>query len=73
MLVNQEYRNVNGCPIHIFKDTDDREWQVWWNLDTKFSGQCIGAGATRQEAVQNAVTDLEAITEALQGGPTING
>lgn len=55
---------VAGHLIHIFRNGD---WEVWVNCeDQNFSGLCVGTGSTRDEAVAEAVTALEAIVELLQ-------
>lgn len=56
---------VDGHLVHVFQR--DSEWCVWVNTeDMDFTGLCIGVGTTRDKAVQQAVTALEAITAHLQ-------
>lgn len=46
------------------------EWEVWLNTeDMDFTGLCVSAGSTRQEAVTEAVRVLEAVTAKLQEPP----
>ncbi len=54
--------------LHVYEQGG--EWHVWLNCeDMDFTGLCLGLGATRDEAVEQAVQALEAITEKLQGPP----
>ncbi len=56
---------IDGHLVHVF--TEGREWCVWLNTeDTEFSGLCIGVGATRDEAVAQAVKVCEAVAAHLQ-------
>lgn len=56
---------VRDCGLHVCRI--DGEWQVWLNTDdATFTGLCVSAGATRQIAVGDAVTTLEAIVARLQ-------
>lgn len=56
---------VKGHLLHVFQR--DGEWNVWLNTeDMCFTGLCIGIGASRDEAVRQAVAALEAATEVLQ-------
>lgn len=42
---------------------------VWLNTElSDFDGLCIGMGVNEAEALLDAVTALEALTEAIQGG-----
>lgn len=60
---------VKGHLVHVYEQ--DGQWAVWLNCeDCEFTGLCIGIGPTRDAAVQQAVTALEAVTEFLQGPPT---
>ena len=50
---------------------DDSGWNVWINLDDGTTAPAglsliIGSGATRDEAVADAVKDLEAALDQLQ-------
>lgn len=60
---------VEGHLVHVYEQGG--QWAVWLNCeDCEFTGLCIGIGPTRDAAVQQAVTALEAVTEFLQGPPT---
>ena len=55
--------------ITVLRDGDD--WDVWMNLDDGTTAPgglsfVIGSGATRDEAVADAVKDLEAALDQLQ-------
>jgi hypothetical protein len=59
----------DGAWLHVFaEDESEDDWSVWLNAgDTDFSGMCIGTGATRDEAVADAVNGLEEAVARLQG------
>lgn len=59
---------VAGHLLHVAKM--NAGWEVWVNCeDMDFTGLCVGVGDTAKEAVQEAVTTLEAIVDRLQGPP----
>jgi hypothetical protein len=75
-LREQEHHAMDesGQPkLHVFQqDGPPRpyEWAVWLNTGVSdFDGLCIGIGATRDEAIADAVKVLEWATERLQGPP----
>jgi len=54
--------------VHVFQMSG--EWQVWINTsDADFTGLCLAAAATRDEAVAAAVATLEEAHDFLQGPP----
>lgn len=56
---------VEGHLLHVFEQ--DSFWSVWLNCeDMPFTGLCIGTGATRDIAVQQAVAVCEAVAAKLQ-------
>lgn len=69
---NEEHHPIGqtGQPaLHIFGDEDDG-YEVWINTGVcDFDGICVGCGATRQEAIADAVLALERGVELLQGPP----
>lgn len=70
VIASRDYPSVvvNGCTLHICQI--DGEWQIWLNTeDADWTGVCISAGHTRDEAVSDAVKTLEDALEILQGPP----
>lgn len=66
-LASEQYPSVlvKGHLLHVCENAG--EWEVWINCeDADFTGVCIGAAWTRQAAVQQAVTVLEAVLVELQ-------
>lgn len=61
---------VRDCSLHVCEL--DGHWQVWLNTEAPatFDGLCVSVGATRDEAVAEAVKTLEAAVEHLQAPPT---
>lgn len=54
--------------IHVF--SNDGEWEVWLDPDgIKFNGLCVGVSDTRDEAVADAVKELEAMVARLKAPP----
>lgn len=51
----------------------DPQFEVWCGVDGDniINAHIIGEGATRQEAVQGAVTHLESLLEVLQSPPGV--
>lgn len=66
-LASAQYPSVlvKGHLLHVCENAG--EWEVWINCeDRDFTGVCVGAAWTRQAAVQQAVTVLEAVLVELQ-------
>lgn len=60
---------VEGHLVHVFEEAG--AWHVWLNTkDMEFTGLCIGVGASRDEAVAQAVTVLSAVALHLQQSRT---
>ncbi len=58
--------------VHLVEDSwgAGTHWEVWLDTDVgEQDGLCIGSGATRDQAVADAVTELEAALEELQHPP----
>lgn len=62
---------VEGCSIHVCEmGGPGGDWEVWLNNeDHDFTGLCLSVGKTRDKAVADAVTALQAAVERLQGPP----
>lgn len=59
-------RELEGASLHIAKVGSD--WEVWLNCeDSTFTGLCVSAGKSRQDAVTDAVRILEEALDVLQG------
>lgn len=57
---------LEGASLHIAKVGSD--WEVWLNCeDSTFTGLCVSAGKSRQDAVTDAVRILEEALDVLQG------
>jgi hypothetical protein len=39
--------------VRVYRDHDG--WAIWWELDGKYSGICIGSGPTREAAIADAM------------------
>jgi hypothetical protein len=56
---------VEGHLLHVCELHG--EWEVWVNTeDAEFTGLCVSAAPTRDEAVSHAVKVLEAVVAQLQ-------
>ena len=55
--------------IRVFYETEfGGAWQVWMDLDADFTGLCIGAGDTREDAIAVAEKELlDALQELRKG------
>lgn len=57
---------VGQPELHIYEE-DDGSWAVWINTGVSdFDGLCIATGATRDDAVKEAVQVIEWVESVLQ-------
>ncbi len=69
--MNDEQYRTGHHDIWIFSSDAGSDWDVWLEPSGgEFDGVCIGGGATRDAAVQDAVNALEAALAKLQETPS---
>jgi len=52
--------------VHVFEEYEG--WEVWLDLIEDHDGLCVGSGATKQAALEEAVHALEQAIATIQAG-----
>lgn len=63
--INEHYRVDDTYEFHVEGKANDVH--VWINIGTDYNGIAIGGGASRAEAVRDAVETLERALSVLKG------
>lgn len=67
---NDERLDFEGGFLHVASPNLNTElgseWDVWLNAELDFDGVCVGSGASREDAVDDAKNTLEAALAVLK-------